>query len=49
MDFANDVFEYQVQLFMDYKAGKITHEQGLLLLKQKYPTVISDSEEDISD
>lgn len=44
--YATDVFAYQVELFKLLEEKKITHEEGMKMLKDKYPTVVSSDDED---
>lgn len=41
-----DVLSYQVDLFKLLEEKKITHEEGMKMLKDKYPTVVSSDDED---
>ena len=44
--YVNDVFAYQVELFNLLKEKKITHEEGMKMLKEKYPNVVEEEEEE---
>ena len=43
--YVNDVFAYQVELFNLLKEKKITHEEGMKMLKEKYPNVVEEEED----
>jgi hypothetical protein len=43
---ATAVLAYQVDLFKLLEEKKITHEEGMKMLKDKYPTVVSSDDED---
>lgn len=45
-DYATDVLGYQVELFKLLQEKKITHEEGMKMLKEKYPNVVSSDDED---
>jgi septal ring factor EnvC (AmiA/AmiB activator) len=44
--FCEEVFEHQMELMKLLKEKKITHEEGMKMLKEKFPTVVSDSEDE---
>ena len=44
--YATDVLGYQVELFKLLKEKKITHEEGMKMLKDKYPNIVSSDEDD---
>jgi len=39
-------FQFQLELISKMTAGEITHAEGMKMLKEKFPTVVSDSEDD---
>ena len=45
-DFTTDVLQFQLDLMMKLKNKEITHEEGMKMLKETYPTVVSDDEEE---
>jgi hypothetical protein len=44
-----EFMKYQTELFIQLKAKKITHEEGMKMMKEKYPEYTPDDSEDESD